>query len=366
VRVGVESGRVVALEDVSPRSEGAGIERWILPGFFDIQVNGFAGRDFTSPGVSVEDVVHVAEAERETGVTRFLPTIITADLGVMCRQLSVIAEAMDQHERVRGMCPGMHVEGPFIHPEDGPRGAHPREYVRRPDIDEFERLWEASAGRILLLTLAPDGPGAIELIRHAVKRGVTVALGHHRADEATLEAAIQAGARLCTHLGNGCDATMPRHDNYVWYQLGEDRLWASLIADGHHLPPATLRCMLRAKTPDRTVLITDAVGAAGMPPGTYLLGVTEVERMESGKVVLPGTPYQAGSGADMPGVIARAVKDGRVPFIEAVRMATLQPAALLYPDERWTCEPGAPANLVEVDWDTGAAELKVRQVVTAW
>ena len=176
-----------------------------------------------------------------------------------------------------------------------------------------------------MLTLAPERPGAIELIRHVARQGVVAALGHHRADDETLESAIAAGAQTCTHLGNGSDAVLPRLANYIWRQLGDDRLWASFIADGHHLPPATLRCMLRAKGPARSLLVTDATELTGMPPGRYMRRAGEAELTKDGKVVLVGTPYLAGSVATMPLLVAHAISDAGLSFTEAVRLATLQP-----------------------------------------
>ncbi len=360
----VADGRIAGVAPADPAPDSDEVQRWIVPGFFDMQVNGFAGRNFTDSRVTVEDVQHIARAVLGTGTTRFLPTIVTGGLDVMCRQLSVIAQAMRRDPLVGAMCPGIHVEGPFIRPEDGPRGAHPREHVRRASLADYDRLHEAASGRIAMLTLAPELPGALEVIRHARGQGVVVGVGHHRADAAALEAAIEAGARLSTHLGNGSDAELPRHDNYIWQQLGEDRLWASFIADGHHLPPATLRCMLRAKTPARSLLITDAVGAAGMPPGRYRLGDIEVERTPTGRVILPGTPFQAGSAADMPTVIGRAVLDGGVSFVEAVTMAAVQPATLMsHRVAPWSCEQGQPADLVELDWRPADGSIMIRQVV---
>jgi N-acetylglucosamine-6-phosphate deacetylase len=217
---------------------------------------------------------------------------------------------------------------------------------------------------VAVLTLAPDQPGAPELIGHARARGVVVALGHHRAEQADLDAAIRAGAAITTHLGNGSDAMLPRLDNVIWRQLGEDRLWASLITDGHHLPALTVKCMLRAKTPARCVLITDAVAAAGMPPGRYHLGDTEVERLPDGRVILPGTPFQAGSSAEMRTVLTRAIVDGGVSLIEAVRMASINPATLLFGQaDPWSSADSGPANLVELEWNPRGRKMAVRRVV---
>jgi N-acetylglucosamine-6-phosphate deacetylase len=377
IAIHVEDGRVAGDEPIQVLPEEAGIQRWIMPGFFDMQVNGFAGKAFIDAGVTVEDVAHMARAILATGTTRFLPTVVTAAPAEMEHELSVIARAAEQDPLVAAMCPGVHVEGPFLNPEDGPRGAHPRAHVRPPDAAVVERLQEAAGGRIVLTTLAPEMPGAIELIAHLIGRDVLVALGHHRADAETLNAAIAAGARMSTHLGNACDAIMPRHDNVIWKQLGDDRLWASFIADGHHLPPKMLRCMLRAKTTRRSVLVTDAMSAAGMPAGTYRFGETSIEKLEDGKLVLPGTPFLAGASADMPTVISNAVRMGGAGLLEAVAMGSVRPAMLLarrHKDAsarpgRWSAFAGDVANMVELDWDERQQAMRIRQVVcgqTAW
>ncbi len=364
IRIEVADGKIQSIQPAAGFDEPAGVQRWVGPGFYDLQVNGFAGIDLGDPRVGVAEVRRVCEAVLRTGCTRFLPTIITGDIEEMCGRLATIRQAIEADPLVAAMCPGVHVEGPFIHPEDGPRGAHPREHVRQPNLADYRRFQEASGGRVKILTLAPEQPGALEVIEAAARDGVVVSLGHHRADEAAIEAAIAAGAKMCTHLGNGADAQLPRNDNYIWWQLGEDRLWASFVTDGHHLRGATIRAVLRAKTPQRSVLITDAMAAAVMPPGRYPLGKSEVVKTEEGRVCLPGTPYLAGSAAEMPLVIARAVANGGLDLVEAVRLGTLQPAVLVPgPDDPWSCAAGQPANLVEFDWDAAAATLTPRQTV---
>jgi N-acetylglucosamine-6-phosphate deacetylase len=362
--IAVDKGRIALVTRVASLDEPAGCERWIVPGFFDIQVNGLAGRSFAESDLTMEDVEHIARAVLQTGCTRFLPTVVTADLESLRRQVSVLAEAIERMPLIGAMCPGIHVEGPFINPEDGPRGAHRRQYVRDPSIADYDRLQAAARGRIVLLTLAPERPGALDLIRHMASKGVVVALGHHRADDRTLEEAISAGARMCTHLGNGSDAVLPRLANHIWRQLGDDRLWASFIADGHHLPPATLRCMLRAKGPARSVLVTDAIELTGLPPGRYMRRGVEAELTKDGKVVLVGTPYLAGSAATMPQLIEHAVRDAGLGFAEAVRLATLQPETLMGRHvTAWTCQPGQPANLIELDWHPADVVLKLRTAI---
>jgi N-acetylglucosamine-6-phosphate deacetylase len=364
VRVEVREGRITAVVPAASLDEPTGAERWVVPGFFDLQVNGFAGYNFTEPELTVENLEHTARAMLQTGTTRFLPTVVTADLDALCRQLSMLAEAMERIPLVRAMCPGIHLEGPFLNPEDGPRGAHRRQYVREPSIAEYERLQAAARGRLVMLTLAPERQGAIELIRHITSQGVVAALGHHRAEDETLERAIAAGAQISTHLGNGSDAVLPRLANYIWRQLGEDRLWASFIADGHHLPPTTLRCMLRAKGLSRSILVTDGIELTGRPPGRYVRRGLEVELTQDGKVVLVGTYYLAGSVATMPQLVAHAINDAGLTFADAVRLATLQPESLMHRHVTpWSCQPGQPANLAEVAWSRAGAAITVRSVV---
>ena len=358
----VDDGVISGDEPVQVLDVEDGVTRWIVPGFFDLQVNGFAGHSFCDTDVTAETVEAAAKAQLATGVTHFLPTIITGELDAMCKQLGVIADAIETIPLLKRMCPGMHLEVPFIHPDVGPRGAHPKPHLRQPNLADFDRLFEAARGKMAMFTLAPDQPNATAVIREATKRNVVVALGHHRATAEDLDAAIGAGAKLCTHLGNGSDAVLPRLDNPIWRQLGDDRLWASFIADGHHLPAPTLKSMLRAKGPLRSVLVTDAIAAAGAPPGTYRLGDTDVERTAAGKVVLPGTPYLAGSAADMPLVVGNAVRLGGVSFLEAVAMASVRPAMLL-PNwtRRWSAFGGDACDLVELDWRAADGALTIRQ-----
>ena len=209
----------------------------------------------------------------------------------MLHGVRTIAAACEAYPDVARMVLGIHLEGPFLSECDGYRGAHPREAIRDPDWGFSRSLQAASGQRIVLVTLAPERPGAIEFIRRATAAGVTIALGHTAADGATIREAVEAGARLSTHLGNGIAAALPRHPNPIWHQAALDALFASFIADGHHLDPATLRVLARAKGPGKTILVSDASPLSGLPPGTY--GDWAVESV--GTIVVAGTPYLAGS-----------------------------------------------------------------------
>jgi N-acetylglucosamine-6-phosphate deacetylase len=207
------------------------------------------------------------------------------------------------------------------------------------------------------VTLAPEHDGALPFIERLAASGVVVALGHTAADGRRLRDAVKAGARLSTHLGNGSHALLPRHDNYIWQQLADDDLWASIICDGHHLPPAVVRCIVRVKTPARTVLTCDASYLAGMPPGRYRQGEQAFEVAAEGKVVVPGTGYLAGSWAFTDLCVGKALRFAGVSLKDAVDMASARPRELLgLPPRR--LEPGEPAELFLFDWEEGT-DLRV-------
>jgi N-acetylglucosamine-6-phosphate deacetylase len=317
------------------------------PAFFDLQVNGFAGVDFNDPAVTPEAVSRALDAMRGTGVTRCLPTLITSSLEDFARCARAVLAS--RHPAVAGL----HMEGPYISLTDGPRGAHPKAHVREASVENFARRQEAAHGRIRLVTLAPEVPGALRLIEHLVSVGLRVAIGHSEAAPSLITDAVAAGATLSTHLGNGCATALPRHPNLLWAQLAEDRLLASLIVDGHHLPPATVKAMVRAKTDARCVLVTDAVMCAGQPPGRYRLGALEVELSPEGRVAAPGATTLAGSALTMPRAVANVCRFAGVPLESALAMASTRPAEYL--GEK-------PVGTLELEWDEPAGELRVAAV----
>ena len=249
--------------------------------------------------------------------------------------------------RRRACVAGIHVEGPYISGLDGYRGAHPKEAVRDPDWREFQALQDAARGRIVLITLAPERPGSLDFIREAAASGLVVALGHTAADGPTLRAAAAEGARLSTHLGNGIVSTLPRHPNPIWEQAALDDLDASLIADGHHLDRATLRVLVRAKTPARIILVSDASPLAGLPPGRY--GDWEV--VPSGKIVVAGTPYLAGSNQGLEVGLNNLLRATGLSLADALATVTTNPARLLGRPEP-ALEAGAAGR---TSWSFGRA-----------
>ncbi len=267
-------------------------------GFVDIQVNGILGTDFGADGLTLEAAREAARELVRRGTVLFCPTVVTAAEETYRSVLPVLADLMDDPE-VGGHVAGIHLEGPFISPVPGPRGAHQERFVQPPSITLFDRMMEWARGRISILTLAPEMPGAVDLIRRASARGVVVAMGHHYADARAMEAAVAAGARLATHVGNGITAQIDRHNNPIWWQLACDSIYCSFITDGHHLPAPFIKTALRAKTPQRAIIISDAVMLAGCPPGVYDFFGTEVELAENGRLFIRDTGYLAGSSSTM-------------------------------------------------------------------
>jgi N-acetylglucosamine-6-phosphate deacetylase len=321
--------------------------RVTFPGFFDIQVNGFAGVDFNTPDVTPDQIKGILPALRATGVTRFLPTIITGPLD----RFSACARALAQVDDPA--IAGIHMEGPYISSVDGPRGAHPREHCCAASLDDFARRQDATGGRIVLVTLAPEVTGALHIIEPLVAQGVRVAIGHSDASPGLIRDAIGEGATLSTHLGNGCAAVLPRHPNVIWEQLASDALWASLIVDGHHLPPSTVKVIARTKTPERTILVTDAIAAAGCAPGSYRIGEVEVEVAADKRVSLRGTPFLAGSALTMDTAVANTVRFTGLSLDDVLPMASTVPARYLGMET---------AGTVTAEWDDDDGRLEIVDV----
>jgi N-acetylglucosamine-6-phosphate deacetylase len=317
------------------------------PGLCDLQVNGFAGVDFNDPATPVERYEVAAARMRETGVTLFLPTVVTSTL----EHFAACARPLARWKNAASA--GIHMEGPYISPVDGARGAHPLEHVRAASIDDFRRRQEAADGRIVLVTLAPEVEGALALIEHMVASGTRVAIGHSDASPAQVREAVSAGATLSTHLGNGSVRMMARHPNLIWEQLAADEIASCFIADGHHLPASAFKAMVRAKTPARAVLVTDAVAPAGCAPGRYRIGLIEVELHADGRVTMLGSDRLAGSALSLDVAVGNAVRLAGVSLDDALAMASILPAR---------CLGLAPAGRVRGTWDAQACRLTVTEV----
>ena len=362
INITVADGRVASLEPAQP-NEGV---PWVGPGLVDLQINGYGGQEFNDPQLDVDRIVAIGRAMDADGVTSYLPTATTHSNEMLSHVMTTLAAACDSPEVARRV-PGFHLEGPYISPEDGPRGAHPLEHCRAPEWDEFRQLQEAAGGRIKILTMSPEYDNASPFIEKVVASGVLVAIGHTAATSDQIAAAVDAGARMSTHLGNGAHGQLPRHPNYIWEQLADDRLVASLIVDGHHLPPSVVKCFVRGKTLDHCVLVSDLVGMAGMPPGEYAnSSIGNIEILEGGRIVVAGQrQYMAGAGLPMTVGIANLMRFADVPLGTAVDLASRRPAELI--DVPCGCvEVGAVADLILFDLPTDeVSPIQVRATVNA-
>lgn len=263
---------------------------------FDLQVNGAFGVDFSEPSLTAEEFLRCADAILKTGVTRFLPTIITSSTETYTKLLPMIVKAV----RSAGLeyeIPGLHLEGPFISPEPGAVGAHNPQWVAAPSPEALHRLADLAEGKIALMTFAAERPGATETISEAHKMGIAVSLGHQLANGEQMAA---AGADALTHLGNGIPNLIHRHHNPIWSGLANDDLTAMIITDGHHLPPEVIKCIIKIKGAEKTIITSDASPAAGLPPGKYYVLGNNAVMEENGKLHNPEKQCLVGSGVLMP------------------------------------------------------------------
>ena len=328
---------------------------WFAPAFFDPQINGCLGHSFSSPVTNADGFAAINAECRRHGIASFLPTVITGSHETMLACFRNLARNWSP------VWPSYHLEGPYLSGLLGARGAHPAECVRDPDWDEFRRFQDAAGGRIRTVTLAPEREGALPFIEKLVREGVVAAIGHTNAPGEQITAAVDAGARTTTHLGNGCPAVLPRHPNIIWDQLAEDRLWCSVIADGHHLPASVLKTILRAKTLDRVLLTCDVGPLAGMPPGKYRDWGNDLEVLPDGKIIVSGTPFLAGSGHFTDTCVNTLLTMG-ISLKDAIDLASVRPRQLF----------GVPVPEVKVgdagpwmvfQWEAGS-NLRIGDVIS--
>lgn len=331
-------------------------DSYLSAGLVDLQVNGYGGFDVNAEGISDSTVVGLVQAMLSNGVTCFAPTLISAREEEICERLKLIAEFRRANRKLAPCIAFVHVEGPHLSAREGYRGAHAAEDMRSPSIEEFDRWQKAGSGIVGMVTMSPHFPESAEYISALVERGIHVSIGHTHASPEQIRRAVDAGATLSTHLGNGIAEEIPRHMNPIWSQLAEDRLTAMLIADGHHLPADLLKVMLRAKGVDRCVMVSDSVALAGMAPGIYTTPVGgRVELRADGRLCLAGSELLAGSTAKLAECVGRVVGMTGVSLADALLMATENPGK--FAGERGKIAPGCRGDLVRFRW-SGAMEIE--------
>jgi N-acetylglucosamine-6-phosphate deacetylase len=348
----VRNGFIKYVGEKNPDAPGAAEMdaqgKYIAPGLIDNQVNGFAGVSF-SLGGSILTEAGIRSATRElwkTGVTTYLPTLTTNSQDLMVENLKVLAQAIE-NPALMGSIPGFHIEGPYINPEDGYRGAHPKQFVRRPDWDEFMVLYEASQQQILQITLAPEMEGALEFIDRCTAKGIVVALGHHNSPAETVTKAIDRGAKIATHLGNGAANMINRHYNPLWSQLADDRLHISIICDSFHLLPEEIKVFYKVKGVEKTILTSDVTSYATLKPGIYQEKTGEfIELTKEGLLHFPAQKCLYGSASPLTKGIEHIVKITGCSLSEAIQMATLNTAKLLELNHLGELKQGKRADMI--------------------
>ena len=344
------------------------VSNFLAPGFIDLQVNGFAGVDYNDPAVTTEQIAQSIRAQFTTGVTKLFPTIITGSeeriIGAL-RNLTAALRELERANQPEGHAiAGYHIEGPHISPEDGPRGAHPLEHIRPPDIREFQRWQEAADGLVKLVTVSPEWPDMPAYVSEIVRTGVVASVGHTKATTDQIQAVVDAGARMSTHLGNAAHPVLHKTQNYIWDQLANPRLSPSFIVDGIHIPPHFIRACMRAKGLENCVLVTDAVAPAMCQPGRYRLGQVDVELKPDGSVRLLNGDRLAGSALRMDQAIANTIRYAKVTLREAVMMATQTPARIgRIAGRQRGVVPGEKADLVSFTWDAEHFALTVKETI---
>ena len=325
ISIGISDGKIVKIDRLSNSAETPKV--YVAPGLIDLQINGFMGVDFSDQNLSLEGIRKATKSLWKVGVTTFLPTVITNDQRSLKKSLTILAEALNDNE-IGMSIPGFHLEGPYISPIQGYRGAHLEKYIRQPDWNEFSELQKAAQNGIRLITVAPEINGAISFIKKCSETGVVVSLGHHNGSTEIIKQAVDAGASMSTHLGNGCANMINRHDNPLWPQLADDRITATIIADGFHLNKEEVQCFYKMKGLDRIILVSDALDLAGLPPGEYTRGGRLVV-LTNDVVKFPAENVLAGAASSITAGVVNMMKFTNTSLGNAIQMASANPARSL-------------------------------------
>jgi N-acetylglucosamine-6-phosphate deacetylase len=330
LEIGISEGLIVSL---STPHEDVPEDLFVGPGFVDIQVNGYAGLDYNTVQEDLLALGQISRALLKAGVTTHLPTIITNSPEQISKLICQLVGLRKKDSYASESIAGIHIEGPFISPEDGPRGAHPREFVQAPDWELFKRWVGEGEGLIRMITLSPEWENSVSFIERCVNSGIIVSIGHTNATNEQISEAVKAGARLSTHLGNGSHQLLARHPNYLWSQLAEENLAASIIADGFHLPAEVIRVFKKVKQ-DKLMLVSDSTSLAGMPPGDYSLHIGgHVTLSPEGKLHIQSNPkILAGSAMNLLQGVNFLLRNKLTPMNEAWDMASVIPTRLFAPD----------------------------------
>ena len=347
VQVIIENGKITEIKTIKKlKNENSKI--YISQGFFDNQVNGFAGVSFAfgESDLTAEGIEKATSELWKKGVTTYLPTLTTNSQEVLVRNFAILAKSIN-NENLLGSIPGFHLEGPYINPEDGYRGAHPKQFVRLPNWNEFMEMYNASDKKILEVTVAPEMEGAQDFIKKCINKGIVVAVGHHNANKEQLDLAVANGARISTHLGNGCANMINRHVNPLWPQLANDDLMISIICDGFHLLPEEIKTFYKVKGVDKTIITSDVTSYAALEPGEFKTETGEtIVLSKEGRLYYPAQNVLYGSASPITKGVGHIMEVTECSLADAVQMASTNQAKLYGLNDRGTLEVGKRADLI--------------------
>lgn len=347
VSIIIKDGRISEIHRIDKLTVG-NEKIYIAPGLIDNQVNGFNGVSFAfgEGELSEEGVIKATRALWERGVTTYLPTLTTNSHQLLLKNFTILGKALS-NQSLLGSIPGFHLEGPYISPIDGFRGAHSANYIRKPDWNEFIEYYNASGNKILTITVAPEIEGAIEFIKRCSELGIVVALGHHNGSTEIINRAVEAGARISTHLGNAMSNTINRHVNPLWPQLSNDNLMISIICDGFHLLPEQIRTFYKVKGPEKTIITSDVTMYANLKPGIYKnIDGEDIELTPDGRIQYLAQQNLAGSASTLDKGVGHIMKVTGCTLADAIRMASTNPARLYNLIDRGVIEVGKRADLI--------------------
>jgi N-acetylglucosamine-6-phosphate deacetylase len=357
VRILVSEGYIKSITEVEKLEEGnTGL--LLAPGLIDNQINGYANVDFSGKDLSVQKVIDAVRAIWSSGVSSFLPTVVSISHEALIKNFRIIDEAYKKDELVRASIPGYHLEGPYISGDDGFRGCHPLNHIRKPSWDEFKEYQEAAGGRIIQVTIAPELEGAMDFIKLCTKEGIVVAMGHSNASAEQIKQAVENGMRLSTHLGNGCANLIHRHNNPIWPQLANDKLMPSIIADGHHLLPDEIKVFYKVKGKNNIVLTSDVIYLSGMAPGKYSFLESEVVLTEEGMLLNADQSCLAGASFPLLKGVGNMMNFTGCSLAEAIDMASRNVAGIYKLKDRGTLTPGSRADLIVFKKDNNQLQIK--------
>jgi N-acetylglucosamine-6-phosphate deacetylase len=345
VTLDISDGRIINITEPESLNEEE-MNLFIAPGLIDNQINGYANVDFSGTELSASGVVNAAESIWSGGVTTFLPTLITSSHENLVKNFRILSEALSADSRLAGSVPGFHLEGPYISSDEGYRGCHPVHHIRKPLWSEFSTYQKAAGGKIIQVTLAPELDGATEFIRLCRQNGIVVAMGHTNSNAAEISDAADAGVSISTHLGNGCANFIHRHNNPIWPQLANEKLTATIIADGFHLLPEELKVFRSVKGPDNLILTSDVIYLAGMAPGKYMFLESEVLLSEEGMLKNIAMNCLAGASFPLKKGVGNMMKFTGCSLEEAINMASLNVARVYGLNDRGIIASGKRADII--------------------